>query len=85
MKKLSLIMILTLNLNAIAEVNCDKTLGLCDRYVKTLERERDAVKVLLEEQNEKLAKATEASPSLPWYTYVLTGMAAGFILKGVVK
>jgi hypothetical protein len=83
MKKISLIILLSLN---IAIADCDATLKSCDAYVKELEGSNAKLVELVKEKDKEIAEVTDKqSPSTPWFMWFLTGMAAGVITRELVK
>ena len=63
--------------------SCELVLGKCTAYVRALENEKVAMKGLVDAQSKELAN--KPATEIPWWTYILTGIAAGIIMNSSIR
>ena len=93
--KNKLITILIL-ISRISFADCESKLNLCDQLVKISEKEIELLKVNVQKQSDYISlvekqrdnaydQLSKSGASIPWYVWVLTGVASGIILVRGLK
>jgi hypothetical protein len=75
--------LLTTGLRADDLKDCNDTLTACDNYVQALEEEKDAMNVLIKQQNERISKLESEANPIDWYWYALGGAATAILVNEV--
>lgn len=79
MRKIRKSVIILMILTSWGWADCPKSLQLCDDYVARLEKERDGIKRILDDQTKRVVEAESKVSTVTWYEWVLIG-AAGMVI-----
>lgn len=83
-KAIALYLMVGLQVIALAD-NCSNALSACQTLVNAQDTSITMLKQEVKILESDVATAEDKEAKMPWYVYVLTGAAAGFIAGAIIK